>query len=251
MKGRSALPRTAYLVGLLMVIMGSAGAIWGRRLLIHVPAFKVKQIEVVGTRLLAPDSVLHRANIDRERSVWQDFSPVAVELMRHPLIEEAEVVRSGLSTVRISVQEVEPLALVRIPELRPVREGGTVLPVDPWRLPLDLPVITAAAQVDSGSMILKDGPARRALETFSSLHELDPGLAALISDFTVSGSRDMIANLVASVPARRLALPNRIDQMLAVRVRATLADLRSRGQEATLIEARYANQIVVRLAEVQ
>ncbi len=53
-------------------------------------------------------------------------------------------------------------------------------------------------------------------------------------------------NLVMSQPARRLALPAAIDESLARRVRATLADLRVRGIEATLVEARYAGQVVVR-----
>ncbi len=56
----------------------------------------------------------------------------------------------------------------------------------------------------------------------------------------------LITNLTTAQPAQRLALPSAIDETLVRRVRATLADLRSRGVAATLVEARYADQIVVR-----
>lgn len=248
MKGRSALPRTAFLVGLLVVVAGGASVTWGRRTLTRVPAFKARTIEVVGARWLAPDAVLRRAAIGRQVSVWQDFSSVEVALARHPLIEDAEVHRVGLNTIRIVVREVTPLALVGVPDLRPVRSDGTLLPIDPLQAPLDLPVLTAPAEIDAESKALKDGAARRALEMFARLRDLDPGLAAVVSDFDLAASDGLMANLLLSQPARRLALPSRMDEKLVERVRATLADLRNRGVEASLIEARYADQVVVRLS---
>ncbi len=247
MKGRSALPRAAFLVGLFILVAGLVGATWGRRLMTRVPVFKVRKIEVVGTRWLAPDSVLHSAAIDREASVWQDFAPVQASLEKHPIIDEARVHRVGLNSVRIVIREVEPLALVGVPELRPVRADGTILPIDPWQTSLDLPIVTAPAQVEA--MRLKSGRALKALEIFAALRELDPGLAAIISDFDLAGSEGLEANLLVSQPARRLALPGDLDETVVGRVRATLADLRARGIEASLVEARYVGQVVVRVEQ--
>jgi hypothetical protein len=246
MKGRSALPRVAFLLGLLTVAGGLAGAVWGRRLLSGVRYFNVRRVEVVGARWVAPDSLLRLAAIGRDRSVWEDYSDVERRLARHPLIEEARVHRSGLDALRIVVREVEPVALVGVPDLRAVRGDGTILPIDPTRAPLDLPLLTMPTELSADSTGLREGPALEALRIFARLQRLDPGLTAVVSDFELLESGALMANLLMSQPARRLALPAAIDETLVRRVRATLADLRSRGVHAALVEARYANQIVVR-----
>lgn len=246
MKGRSALPRVAFLFGLLVVAGGIAGSVWGRRLLASIDYFDVRQVEVVGARWVAPDSLLRLAAIGRGRSVWDDFTEIERRLIRHPLIDEVHIRRSGLRRLRVVVREVEPMALVGAPELRVVRGDGTLLPIDPVGKSLDLPLLTAQAELAEDSTRLRDGPALRALAIFARIHALDPGLAAVISDFELAADHGLLANLMMSQPARRLALPSLIDETLVRRVRATLADLRGRGIAATLVEARYANQIVVR-----
>ena len=246
MKGRSALPRVAYLLGLLVVAGGLAGAFWGRALLAKVDYFNVRQVEVVGSGWAAPDSLLQLAAIGSDRSVWEDFSDVEQRLVTHPLIEAAEVRRSGLHGLRVVVREVEPLALVGVPDLRAVRADGTLLPIDPTRTSINLPLVTVGAEMSDDSTRLKEGPALEALHIFAELHALDPGLAALVSDFELVGDRGLMVNLVMSQPAQSLALPADVNEVLVKRVRATLSDLRSRGVHAAVIEARYADQIVVR-----
>ncbi|UCC74782.1 MAG: FtsQ-type POTRA domain-containing protein [Gemmatimonadota bacterium] len=246
MKGRSALPRMAFLAGLLVVAGGIVGSIWGGRLLAQFDYFDVRRVEVVGARWLAPDSALRLAAIGPERSVWDDYSDVERRLVRHPLIEEAQVRRSGVHALRIVVREVEPIALVGVPELRPVLGDGTLLPIDPAGSSLDLPLLTMNAAATADSTRLRGGAALRALEIFAKLQNVDPGLAEVISDFQLLDGRGLMTNLVMSQPARRLALPAEVDESLARRVRATLADLRNRGVEAALVEARYADLIVVR-----
>ncbi|MGD2217122.1 MAG: FtsQ-type POTRA domain-containing protein [Gemmatimonadales bacterium] len=246
MKGRSALPRAAYLIGILVMVGGIAGWIWGGRLLARFEYFAVHQVEVVGSRWLAPDSILRLGAIGSDRSVWDDFSDVERRLLRHPMIEEVRVHRAGLQALRIVVREVEPVALAGTPELRAVLGDGTLLPIDPAGTSLDLPLLTMDAAMTSDASQLRVGPARYALEIFGRLQKVDPGLAAVVSDFRLLDGQGLMMNLVASQPARRLAVPAEIGEPLARRVRATLADLRGRDIAAELIEARYAGQIVVR-----
>jgi hypothetical protein len=246
MKGRSALPRAAFFVGLIVIAGGLAGSIWGRELLSMSGYFDVRQVEVIGARWVAPDSILRTAAIRSDRSVWDDYTDVERRLAGHPLIEDAQVRRVGMHTLRIVVREVEPIAFVGAPDLRPVRDDGTLLPIDPAGMSLDLPLLTTPAELDEDSARLQGGPALVALEMFAELHSLDPGLSAIISDFGLADDDGLMANLEISQPARSLALPKQIDEMLVNRVRATLAGLRSRGVDAAMVEARYADQIVVR-----
>ncbi len=104
--------------------------------------------------------------------------------------------------------------------------------------------------LNSDATQLRVGPALFALEIFQKLQEVDPGLAAVVSDFRLLDGQGLMMNLVVSQPARRLAVPAEIDESLARRVRATLADLRGRGIAAALVEARYAGQIVVRRGQL-
>jgi len=120
------------------------------------------------------------------------------------------------------------------------------LPIDPTRTPLDLPLVAVEAQVNEDSTRLAEGPALEALLIFAKLQALDPGLAALVSDFELATDRGLMVNMVESQPVQSLVLPAEFDEVLVKRVRATLSDLRSRGIDAAVMEARYANQIVVR-----
>lgn len=245
MKGRSALPRAAFLLGLLAVAGGVGAWLWGGSLLSHFEYFRVRRVEVAGTRWLAPDSALRLAAIGRERSVWDDYSDVERRLVRHPLIDGAQVRRSGIHGLQVVVREVEPVALVGVPGLRAVLGDGTLLPIDPAGAALDLPLLTMAAAVSADSSRLRGGPAMQALESFVQLQEVDPGLAAVVSDFSLLDGGGLMIHLTVSQPAQRLAMPAAIDEILARRVRATLADLKGRGIEASLVEARYAGIIVV------
>lgn len=246
MKGRSALPRVAFLIGLMLVGMVLATVIWGRQLLAGLSYFNVQRVEVVGTRWVAPDSLLVLAGIGGDRSVWEDYSAVALQLTEHPMIEEARVRRSGFQALRITVREVEPVALVGVPELRAVRADGVLLPIDPMTSGIDLPLLTLEAQLTDDSTRVAEGPALEALKAFALLHVLDPGLTAVVSDFEQLDGSDFVLNLMMSEPVRSIALPARIDERLVRKIRATLTDLRRRGTEAVVLEARYADQIVVR-----
>ncbi len=208
--------------------------------------FNVRRVEVVGAHWLAPDSVLQLAAIGSDRSVWEDYADEERRLEAHPLIEEARIRRVGFHGLSAVVREAEPIALVGVPDLRAVRGDGTLLPIDPLATSLDLPVLSTTARLTDDSLRLREGPALQALEIFSRIQALDPGLTAVISDFELLEPSGLAVNLVASQPARRLTLPGEVDEALVRRLRATLVDMRSRGMEGGVMEARYAEQIVVR-----
>ena len=247
MKGRSALPRTTFVTAVLVLPSVVAGVFWGRDILAALPYFAVQRVEVVGARFVPPDSVLELASISRERSVWDDFGDVENRLRAHPLIRDARVLRHGGHTLRVVIDEEQPVALIGPGELRAVRADGRLLPIDPVVTPLDLPVITATAHLVEDSTRLGKSEALTALGVFDRIRELDPGLASVISDFGPAEPGGVRAHLMVSQPAVSLALPDDVDETLLRRIRATLTDLRERGVVADVVEARYADQIVVRV----
>lgn len=243
MKGRSALPRTVFLVAMAVVAASGSAVWWGPGLLRDVPWFKVRRVEVVGTAYVAPDEVLEAADIRQGRSVFDDFGDAQARVAAHPLIERARIVPRGLRTVRVEVQELVPIVLAAVPELRALTAHGTILPLDPTRTPVDLPILAAPLETREGRVVGGDG--LEVLRGFARVQALDPGLAAIVSDVRGAHGGGIALSLLDSHEAEELLLPAEPDERVLRRLRATLADLRRRDWSGRRLEARYAGLVVV------
>jgi cell division protein FtsQ len=222
---------------------------WGPPLLRVAPGFETRRVEVSGTRLLAPHEVLAASGVRIGGSVWTDPAGWEAALRRHPVVAEAEVTRRLPNTLRIRVTEKRPAALVQAGTLRPVTAEGEVLPVDPARVPLDLPLVRAPVKPDARGRI-PAGPVRALLAEAGRLGELDPALMARVSEVRPDASGAL--RLVLSAPAAEVLLPAGADDARLVRLRAALADLERRipadsSQRRIRVDARWEDQIVVRL----
>jgi hypothetical protein len=244
-KGPLALPRKLFLLALVLVPIAAGSVFWGPPLLRRLPWAHVRRVEVVGTVYVAPDVVLDAAGIRTEASVFDDFSVAEARVAEHPLITGARIRPRGLQTVRIEVQELVPLALAATPELKPVLGDGTILPIDPSRTRVDLPVLTAPVNVSQGRLVGGEGV--RALRSFARVQEHDPGLAAIVAEVRTAPGGGIALALVGSQDAGEIWLPADPDEAVLRRVRATLADLNRRRWSARRVEARYGGQVVVQL----
>lgn len=245
MNGRGALPRKVFLLAIVTVATAASSLAWGPALLRRLPWSQVRRVEVVGTLYVAPDAVLETARVRPDQSVFDDFREAEARVARNPLIGAARISPRGLHTVRIQVQELVPVALVGVPELRPVMGDGTILPIDPTRARVDLPILVAPVRVRDGRRI--EGEALRVLRSFARVHEHDPELAAVVSEVRRAPGRGIALDLLESQVATEVWLPPDPDATVLRRVRATLADLSRRRWSARRLEARYAGQVVVQL----
>lgn len=109
--------------------------------LARLDVFRVVETSVDGRRILSHAEVLEIAAIPAGASVWDSFDPWVERLEEHPMVDDAVIVRELPGTLRISIVEREAVALVATPMLEPVDRDGRVLPIDPARVPLDLPII--------------------------------------------------------------------------------------------------------------
>src|SRR5438309_428130 len=114
--------------------------------------FRVRQIELVGVRNLAPDAVIAALRLGPRASVFGDTRLLADRVRGLAGVAEARVVRRLPAVLSVELREVEPAALVVSPRgsgrgLVAVDAAGRPLPFDPARSGLDLPI---AASGDSG-----------------------------------------------------------------------------------------------------
>jgi cell division protein FtsQ len=113
--------------------VGLAAAVWygvpwaAKRLAAH-PYFALAPIQVDGNRWLTRAEVLAQAEVADGHSVWGAAPHVLrARLLRHPRIQQATVRREFPNSLRITVQERRPAAIVRLDTLNYVDRHGHVL----------------------------------------------------------------------------------------------------------------------------
>jgi cell division protein FtsQ len=241
MKGRARLA----LLGLVAAAAGSS-PFWAPPALRRVPLFDADRIEVAGSGLLAPHEVVAASGVEIGASVWTDPAAWEAALRRHPVIAQATVVRRLPATLRIRITEKRPAAFVAAGTLRPATATGEILPVDPARVPVDLPL--AGSAPDTATRVRDPGTLRLLAEA-GRLADADPMLMARVSE--LRAGRDGATRLVLAHPRAEVLLPAGAAEPRLTQLRAALADVDRRMPHAgrAQVDARFADMVVVRLPE--
>ena len=203
---------------------------WGRAVLARMSFFRVRKVEILGVRYLAPSDVLRRLAVDTTATVWVELEPLARRVEADPLVATAKVERRLPGTLVVTVVEKVPVALV------PARGGfraydraGTALPLEPNRVAVDLPVLAA-----------RDTALLRLL---GELRDSVPDVYARLSEVRRTGKRELVLRLT-TVPVRAMAdvRASRLADIIPVE-----QDLARRGARVVELDLRYREQVVARL----
>jgi len=236
--------RRVYVV-VLAALIGAGSPIWAPPLLQTLPAFRVEKVEVVGTRFLAPDEVAARADVPPGASVWDEPERWRRRVEAHPLVERARVRRAGFHTLEIAVEEVEPMALAATTgTLRPISEEGALLPLDPARHGLDLPVLLLDSASADGER-LRGGDAGTLVGALSRLSEEEPGFVGKISSLRILADGGIEVRMVESTHARTVLLPPADPARALRRVELALGEQEGAVETA---DARFRDQVVLETA---
>jgi cell division protein FtsQ len=218
-------------VGLLAVVAALLSTPWwGPAALGELAFFRVRRIEIVGARYLAPSDVVRRLAVDTTQSVWTPLAPLARRVERDPLVARATVERRLPGTLVVTVVEKVPVALV------PARGGfraydraGAALPLEPSRVPVDLPVLGA-----------RDTALLRLL---GDVRDSVPDVYARLSEVRRVGRRELVLRMT-SVPVRTMAdvRAGRLADIILVE-----QDLARRRARVVELDLRYREQVVARL----
>lgn len=211
----------------LAVLAGLAATPWWVQELTY---FRVRRVEITGTRFVPPADLLAALALDSTASVWQRLGPLEARVAAHPQVLEATLRRTLPGTLVVAVRENLPVALVEAPEgLRPFDREGRPLPIDPSRTALDVPVV---AQADTA-----------VLRLLGDLRADAPALYARVSAVRWDEAGGMRV-LLTGVAVRAAA---GISAARFVRLLDVEADLRQRGVRARELDLRYRDQIVARI----
>jgi cell division protein FtsQ len=203
---------------------------WGRRVAREMAYFRVRAVAVSGTHYLSPRAVVARLHVDTTASVWDDTRPAAKRVASMPGVQSVEIGRSLPGTLVVRVTEAVPVALAPTTGgLEAVDVAGHVLPLDPTRADVDLPVVAR--------------PDPQLLRLLAGVRAVAPALYARISAVRRDGAEDLIVTFPDGlVRAHADATPERLADAGPVR-----ADLARRGLAYAELDLRYRDQVVARL----
>jgi len=221
----------------LVSVAGSAllGVGWlGAPLVLRrLPMFRVRQIELVGVRNLAPDAVIAALRLGPRASVFGDTRLLADRVRGLAGVAEARVVRRLPTVLSVELREVEPAALVAAPRgsgrgLVAVDAAGHPLPFDPARLGLDLPIVASG---DSGVVAV-----------LALIQSVDPALFQ-----SITGARGFArGGVLLEIGPRRVLVGRDAGPEVIRAVVLVAQDLASKGRAYRELDARFAGQVVVR-----
>ena len=238
------------ILGALFLIATIMAAAWGTRAGARRMAFfRVRTVEIRGTRYLQPNEILARLQIDTLTSLWDDLGPFRERVKRHPQVSEVRIERRPPGTVVVIVQENLPVALIQTASgLLPFDSLGRQLPIDPSRTNLDLPIVASADPV--------------LLKLVGAIRAAEPRVFARIEEARRTGKDEILLTLAPRVEdsapaAGSTATPQR--KSLRVRVPLGLSvdrladifpvesDLARRELRVGEIDLRYRDQVIARL----
>ena len=209
-----------------------ASPLWGPGVLRRLEFFRVRRVEILGTRYTSPRELLDRLKVDTTRSVWDPLEPLAARVRAHAQVESVTVTRRLPGTLVVQVKERHPVALVNAPGgLRAVDERGRRLPLDPSRTPVDAPVVTAAPR---DTMVY---------HLLGAMQREAPGLYARLSSIRATGADEIVLQ-IAGLSVR--AMTNVTLARLAD-IEPVERDLTRRQLRPTELDLRYRDQVIARL----
>ena len=188
--------------------------------------FRVRQVEVIGARYLDDADVVQRLNLRAGASTLDRLEPVRQAAAAVPGVLGVTVERRLPGTLRVTLHEATPVALVPFNDrLALVDSAGRLLPFDPVRVPTSLPI----AGRDSVTPPLL----RRIMRA-------DPRLYAM-----VESARLDRGDVVLDIGGQRIRLRPEADAAVLRAVTAVLAYLRTHAVAWREIDARYHSSVFV------
>lgn len=194
--------------------------------------FRVRRIEFVGMRYVAPKAALAALALPQRASIFDDLDSIAVRAAATPGVQRAEVGRRLPGTLIVRVVEVPAVALVPGPSgaggrLALMDSAGQLLPYDPLLSTPDLPV-AAGSDARIGRLLRE-------------VQRLDPGLFDRIASASRAGD-----DVALVVDGRRLLFRPDASLKEMRAVMAVAQDLARKGRRYAELDGRYAGYVVVR-----
>ncbi len=229
-------------LGLLAIVLVVAANLWKSDL-------KVKRVTIEGNRIVETAELTQLIKVPKNTPLQEiDLMAVRRDIMSHHFIKDAVVERDLPATLKVTVKERVPLAIINSTEILYLDEDGVVLPHSISKQLFDLPVLTGMPDglALAPGATLKNPDIQEALRILACTKLVNKELYHLISEVRLRNGGDIV--LYASewgVPIifGQGEIPSKL-----VRLEAFWNDVvRERGSDnLQYVDLRFDDQVVVR-----
>jgi len=210
---------------------------------------KVKRVTIEGNRIVETAELTQLIKVPKNTQLQEiDLMAVRRDIMSHHFIKDAVVERDLPATLKVTVKERVPLAIINSTEILYLDEDGVVLPHSISKQLFDLPVLTGMPDglALAPGTTLKNADIQEALKILACTKLVNKELYHLISEVRLRNGGDIV--LYASewgVPIifGQGEIPSKL-----VRLEAFWNDVvRERGSDnLQYVDLRFDDQVVVR-----
>ena len=213
-------------VGIVLLLFSP---LWARPLLTRMDFFRVRRVEVRNARFTPVPDVRRRLVIDTTFSIWNDLDPLRDCVATHPQLSDVRISRRFPSTLVVTVEEHQPVALVPGKNgLQAYDATGRALPLDPSRTPVDAPIVSRA---DTAIFRL-----------LGQLQAVQGNLFARVNEVRREGKQELVLDLVTvSLRLRPDIGVERLAQVSSVE-----AELARRQRRVRELDFRFRDQVIAR-----
>jgi len=203
---------------------------WSPPLLARLAFFRVRRVEVNGTHYIQADDIYRRLRLDSAASVWDDTRPLERRLASLAGVRAVTISRKLPGTLVVQVSERQPVAFVPSASgLQAADADGQLLPLDPSRVAVDLPVLERldTALVKLLADVRASSPSL--FDRISAARRPSPGEITLAVNGVI-------------VRAKPIVTASRLSDIIPVE-----QDLARRGAHPAELDLRYRDQVIARL----
>jgi cell division protein FtsQ len=217
-------------------------------------SLKVRRVAFEGNRIVETAELMQLVKLPKSAQLEDiDLMAIRKDVLSHHFIKEAVVERDLPTTLKITVTERVPLAIVNASEVLYLDEDGVVLPHSISKQIFDLPVLSgmqADISLTPGST-LKNADVQEALQILATSKTVSKELYHLISEVRLRNGGDIMlyaAEWGVPIIFGRGDAPNKL-----VRLETFWNTVvRDRGSEnLQYVDLRFDDQIVVRWNQKQ
>ncbi len=156
---------------------------------------KVKRITIEGNRIVETAEITQLIKVSKNAQL-QDVDLMAVrrDILSHHFIKDAVVERDLPATLKVTIKERVPLAIINSAEILYLDEDGVVLPHSISKQLFDLPVLSgmAAGLSLTPGTTLKDADIQEALQVLACSKLVSKDLYHLISEVRMRNGGDIV-----------------------------------------------------------
>ncbi|HXG38938.1 MAG TPA: FtsQ-type POTRA domain-containing protein [Bacteroidota bacterium] len=209
----------------------------------------VSKVTVEGNRIVEANEILQLAQVKPGTPLYDlDLAAIRDNVVSNFFIKDAVVERDLPSTIRITVRERSPIAIINRADILYIDEEGVVLPHSISKETFDLPILSGLSSIASLKVgaTLRDDDVQEALTILSASKLVNKELYHLISEVHLRNGGDIV--LYAAEWGVPIIMGRGDIACKLVRLETFWNEVvRQRGSQALqYVDLRYEDQVVVR-----